>query len=242
MLQGSANGVTGLYNVSNTCYMNSVLQALSHVREFRECMFSDEAATSLNAADLSRGSPAASAPITADEILSFPGFRSRRKRKKTESGEDEPTIVPPSEFLLFGHPPLFPRVSLSKRVTLVPGIVWDHWEFILISMVISRRIDDMQCVHLHWQEIARQVLRLRSTQVLEVCCFPSLEVKKVVHDHLPCVWYLRTFRFNAGELRAVLRALWSGKILTLYRAAFLHIFIALRCFGLQQAQQIWNFN
>ena len=113
MLQGSANGVTGLYNVSNTCYMNSVLQALSHVREFRECMFSDEAATSLNAADLSRGSPAASAPITADEILSFPGFRSRRKRKKTESGEDEPSIVPPSEFLLFGHPPLFPRISLS---------------------------------------------------------------------------------------------------------------------------------
>ena len=123
MLEGSANGVTGLYNVSNTCYMNSVLQALSHVREFRECMFSDEAATSLNAADGSRGSPAANAPITADEILTFPGFRSRRKRKKTECGEDEPAIVPPSESLLFGHPPLFPRISLSKRLTLVPGIV-----------------------------------------------------------------------------------------------------------------------
>ena len=86
-------------------------------------MFSDEAATSLNAADGSRGSPAANAPITADEILTFPGFRSRRKRKKTECGEDEPAIVPPSESLLFGHPPLFPRISLSKRLTLVPGIV-----------------------------------------------------------------------------------------------------------------------
>ena len=64
---------------------------------------------------LSRGSPAASAPITADEILSFPGFRSRRKRKKTESGEDEPSIVPPSEFLLFGHPPFSSNQSFVTR-------------------------------------------------------------------------------------------------------------------------------
>ena len=40
---GESNGATGLYNVSNTCYLNSVLQALSHVREFRECLLSDEA-------------------------------------------------------------------------------------------------------------------------------------------------------------------------------------------------------
>ena len=109
MLEGSANGVTGLYNVSNTCYMNSVLRLSATCGNSGSVCSAMRQQTSLNAADGSRGSPAANAPITADEILTFPGFRSRRKRKKTECGEDEPAIVPPSESLLFGHPPLFPR-------------------------------------------------------------------------------------------------------------------------------------
>ena len=46
----SYHGGTGLYNVSNTCYLNSVLQALSHVKEFRECLLSDASGVSLYAA------------------------------------------------------------------------------------------------------------------------------------------------------------------------------------------------
>ncbi len=98
MFEENASGITGLYNVSNTCYMNSVLQALSHVREFRECMLSDEAATSLYATDRSHESPRTKATVLAGEILSFPGFRKKRKRRKAESGVDKTSIVPLSEF------------------------------------------------------------------------------------------------------------------------------------------------
>jgi uncharacterized UBP type Zn finger protein len=94
MFEENASGITGLYNVSNTCYMNSVLQALSHVREFRECMLSDEAATSLYATDRSHESPRTKATVLAGEILSFPGFRKKRKRRKAESGVDKTSIVP----------------------------------------------------------------------------------------------------------------------------------------------------
>ena len=88
---------TGLYNVSNTCYLNSVLQALSHVKEFRECLLSDEAGASLHAAGRAPGqSSRAPPPTPAEEILSFPGFKKRRKRKKGESGDEaeETTVVP----------------------------------------------------------------------------------------------------------------------------------------------------
>ena len=71
---------TGLYNVSNTCYLNSVLQALCHVRGFRECLLSDEAGTYLYAAGKAGGSLNAPSPTPTDEILSFPGFKKPRKR------------------------------------------------------------------------------------------------------------------------------------------------------------------
>lgn len=91
----AGDGSTGLYNVSNTCYLNSVLQALSHVREFRECLLSDEAGVSLHAAGRGR-SAAGARPTPKEEILSFPGFKKRRKRKKGDGEDDaeETTVVP----------------------------------------------------------------------------------------------------------------------------------------------------
>ena len=95
---GESTGATGLYNVSNTCYLNSVLQALSHVREFRECLLSDEAGVSLYAAGPGRGRSPGRTPVPtpAEEILSFPGFKKKRKRKKGDNGdeEEETTVVP----------------------------------------------------------------------------------------------------------------------------------------------------
>ena len=102
---GESNGATGLYNVSNTCYLNSVLQALSHVREFRECLLSDEAGVSLYAAGPGRGRSPGRTPVPtpAEEILSFPGFKKKRKRKKGDNGdeEEETTVVP----VCTCHPP-----------------------------------------------------------------------------------------------------------------------------------------
>jgi|TARA_B110000305_G_scaffold105480_1_gene118673 hypothetical protein len=91
---GTAVQCTGLYNVSNTCYLNSVLQALCHVRGFRECMLSDEAGTYLYAASGTGGSLEAASPNLTDEILSFPGFKKRRKRKRGEASYFEEAIVP----------------------------------------------------------------------------------------------------------------------------------------------------
>ena len=108
---------TGLYNVSNTCYLNSVLQALSHVKEFRECLLSDEAGASLHAAGRAPGqSSRARPPTPTEEILSFPGFKKRRKRKKGESGDEaeETTVVP-----VCACPR--PRSRLSGRAPLVPS-------------------------------------------------------------------------------------------------------------------------
>ena len=85
---------TGLYNVSNTCYLNSVLQALCHVRGFRECLLSDEAGTYLYAAGKAGGSLNAPSPTPTDEILSFPGFKKRRKHKRGESSDGEEAVVP----------------------------------------------------------------------------------------------------------------------------------------------------
>ena len=84
---------TGLYNVSNTCYLNSVLQALCHVRGFRECLLSDEAGTYLYAAGKAGGSLNAPSPTPTDEILSFPGFKKARKRKRGESSDGEEAVV-----------------------------------------------------------------------------------------------------------------------------------------------------
>lgn len=78
------------------------MQALSHVREFRECILSDEAGVSLYAAGKANGSSAREPnPTPADEILSFPGFKKRRKRKKGETREEveETTVVPVRECL-----------------------------------------------------------------------------------------------------------------------------------------------
>ena len=97
----SYHGGTGLYNVSNTCYLNSVLQALSHVKEFRECLLSDASGVSLYAAGPGRGhgrSPGRPpVPTPEEEILSFPGFKKKRKRKKGDDGdgEEETTTVVP---------------------------------------------------------------------------------------------------------------------------------------------------
>ena len=85
---------TGLYNVSNTCYLNSVLQALCHVRGFRECLLGDEAGTYLYAAGKAGGSLNAPSPTPTDEILSFPGFKKRRKHKRGESSDGEEAVVP----------------------------------------------------------------------------------------------------------------------------------------------------
>ena len=44
----SANGVTGLQNLANTCYLNSTVQALSHIRPIREYFLSDRYLYDLN--------------------------------------------------------------------------------------------------------------------------------------------------------------------------------------------------
>lgn len=88
-------------------------QALSHVKEFRECMLSDEAGVSLYAAGKANSSEPN--PTPADEILSFPGFKKRKKRKKGETGDEaeETTVVPVCEC-----PKTVQRIALSSPSSL----------------------------------------------------------------------------------------------------------------------------
>jgi len=57
-------------------------------------MLSDEAGTYLYAASGTGGSLEAASPNLTDEILSFPGFKKRRKRKRGEASYFEEAIVP----------------------------------------------------------------------------------------------------------------------------------------------------
>ncbi|XP_071993426.1 ubiquitin carboxyl-terminal hydrolase 49 [Engystomops pustulosus] len=60
-------GVTGLRNLGNTCYMNSILQVLSHLQKFRECFLTLD-------------------PCEKDELLANKGSNGKHRTGNLDSG------------------------------------------------------------------------------------------------------------------------------------------------------------
>uniref|UniRef100_A0A8D0DJQ5 Ubiquitin carboxyl-terminal hydrolase n=1 Tax=Salvator merianae TaxID=96440 RepID=A0A8D0DJQ5_SALMN len=121
-------GVTGLKNLGNTCYMNSILQVLSHLQKFRECFLTlDLCETEELLAKTVNGKSRMSGKLVSGPALTEPGRNDQLNfygRQSLPAGLNGGSSISKSLELIQPKEPSSKHISLCHELHTLFRVMW----------------------------------------------------------------------------------------------------------------------